>query len=42
MWLQETSSSLPHERDPELGRVRGMSFSKVDYKFFFIFICRLS
>jgi hypothetical protein len=34
MWLQETSSSLPRERDPELGRVQGMplSSSKVDYE----------
>jgi hypothetical protein len=34
MWLQETSSSLPHEWDPELGRVQGMplSSSEVDYE----------
>jgi hypothetical protein len=33
MWLQETSCSLPHERDPVLGREQGMSLtsSEVDY-----------
>jgi hypothetical protein len=34
MWLQETSSSLSREQDPELGRVQGMSLSssEVDYE----------
>jgi hypothetical protein len=34
MWLQETSCSLPRERDLVLGRVQGMSLSssEVDYE----------
>jgi hypothetical protein len=34
MWLQETSSSLPCEQDPELGQVQGksLSSSEVDYE----------